>query len=622
MINIIVGTAGHIDHGKTALVRALTGIETDRLEEEKRRGISIDLGFAWLDLAEGVRAGFVDVPGHERFVKNMLAGAGGIDLVVLVIAADESIKPQTREHFEICRLLGIQAGIVAITKSDLVDPDLVELVKLEAAEFVAGSFLEDAPILAVSARTGEGVGELKAALEQLARKVRAKSAAGYLRLPVDRAFSVKGFGTVVTGTLVSGALAVDQEAEAVERGLRFRVRGIQVHGESVARATAGQRTAVNVAGVDAGDLHRGLTIAEAGRFQPVSVIDAEFDLLPTAKPLKHRAPVHFHAGTAETIAEVRLLGRASLLEPGSRGLARLFLRDPLLLLPGDRFIARMFSPVVTIGGGRVIDADPPRLTGNATLERARGLAAASPAERVAILVRNSAGGASIAELVRRTGNAEAALEEIAREGPFVYLPPPASWVVDKQWLDSTVRRLHEVAAAFHRANPLLPGIPKEEVRSRELGGAPDFLFDAVLARSRTVIADGEVLRLVSHKLHLKEDEEAALGRIEAAFARAGLTVPPLVEVLASSGVDPTRARTLLQILFRKSRLVKVSEDLVFHPEAIAALKVLIAEHKGERFAVPAFKDWTGISRKYAIPLLEFLDRERVTRREGDQRVVL
>ncbi|MEZ5353129.1 MAG: selenocysteine-specific translation elongation factor [Bryobacteraceae bacterium] len=629
MINIIVGTAGHIDHGKTALVRALTGIETDRLAEEKRRGISIDLGFAWLDLAPGLRAGLVDVPGHERFVKNMLAGAGGIDIVLFVIAADESIKPQTREHFEICRLLGISAGIVVVTKADLAGPDLVELVKLEASEFVAGSFLENAPIMAVSAKTGEGVAELKDALASLARHVRLKSAQGYLRLPVDRAFSVKGFGTVVTGTLISGALHVDQEVEAVERGLRFRVRGIQVHGQSVTKALAGQRTAVNVAGVDAADLGRGVTVGEPGRFEPVSTIDCEFDLLASAKPLKHRAPIHFHAGTAETIAEVRLLDRAAPVEPGSRALVRIHLREPLLLLPGDRFIVRMFSPVVTIGGGRVIDiAQPrpggaaPRLSRKAAAERARSLAGADAAERIAILVDSSARGISVKDLIGRTGYQEGEIEAIAQKGPFVYLPHPAQWVAGKGWVEGRARRIHEVTAAFHRANPLLPGIPKEQVRSQELGDAPEFLFEAILQRSKTVVAEGDILRLTTHRLHLKQDEETALARIEEAFAKAGLTVPALAEVLAASGVDPARARTLLQLLLRQGRLVRASEDLVFHPSAIRQLKQLLAAHKGEQFAVPVFKDWTGISRKYAIPLLEYLDRERVTRREGDVRVVL
>src|ERR1700683_343958 len=354
MKNIIIGTAGHIDHGKTALVRALTGIDTDRLKEEKRRGISIDLGFAHLQISENVRLGLVDVPGHERFIKNMLAGVGGIDLVLFVIAADESIKPQTREHFDICRLLGIRNGIIVLTKSDLADPDFIELVRLEADEFVRGSFLEGAPMVAVSSTTGAGLAELRAEIEKLATSIREKDSSRYFRLPIDRAFSMRGFGTVVTGTLISGTVRLEQEVDLHPAGRRIRVRGIQVHGSSVAQANAGQRTALNIAGVETSELKRGMMLAGAGRFQPTRQIDCSFELLPSAKPLKHRAPVHFHSGTAEVEAEVRLFGSPAL-KPGATAYARLVLRTRALLLPGDRFIIRRFSPVSTIGGGVVID---------------------------------------------------------------------------------------------------------------------------------------------------------------------------------------------------------------------------------------------------------------------------
>jgi selenocysteine-specific elongation factor len=620
MINIIVGTAGHIDHGKTALTGALTGIDTDRLAEEKRRGISIDLGFAWLDLPGEVRLGFVDVPGHERFVRNMLAGAAGIDMVLLVIAADESIKPQTREHFDICRLLGVSAGLVVITKADLVEPDLVDLVRLEAEEFVAGSFLEGAPVIAVSARTGEGIEELKAALGALARRATTKSAEGLLRLPIDRSFVMKGFGTVVTGTLASGAIHVDQEVEAA--GLRCRVRGLQVHGSPVSRAVAGQRTAVNLAGAESHQIARGMTLTEAGVLVPRTYIDCELDLLAAAKPLKNRAPVHFHAGTSETIGELRLIEEGPAIHPGSRSLARIHLHDPLLLLPEDRFIIRKFSPVATIGGGRVIDVEPPRTRRALALERARFLAAATPAQRVARLVRDAGPGMDVAALVAATGYTAAAIEEIARSGDFVYMAEPARWIADRGWCSRMAQRIHEVVAAYHQAYPLQPGIPKEQVRTGDLGGPPEFLFEALLRQAKGVAADGEVLRLAAHRLQLQEDEETALGKIENAFGAAGWKVPSVGEVLAGCGVDASRARNLLQILLRQKRLVRVSADLVYHPEAVAGLKRLMAAHAGERFAVPQFKDWTGISRKYAIPLLEFLDRERVTRREGDMRVVL
>ncbi|HKA00090.1 MAG TPA: selenocysteine-specific translation elongation factor, partial [Candidatus Solibacter sp.] len=339
MKHIIVGTAGHIDHGKTALVKALTGIDADRLEEEKRRGITIDLGFAHLALTPKLTLGFVDVPGHERFVKNMLAGVGGIDLVLFVIAANESIKPQTREHFDICRLLGIRRGIVALTKADLVDEDILGLVRLEVEELVTGSFLEGAPIVPVSSTTGAGLDDLRRELGRAAAEAPEKNASGFFRLPIDRVFNVKGFGDVVTGTLVSGSMKKEQEAELYPAGRRVRVRGVQVHGSATERAVAGQRTALNIA--DLGEAVRGDVLSEPGAFRAVTQIDCRLHLLVSAKPLKHRAPVHFHAGTAEIEAEVRLLESTTPLAPGTSAWARLVLREPALLLPGDRFIIRM-----------------------------------------------------------------------------------------------------------------------------------------------------------------------------------------------------------------------------------------------------------------------------------------
>jgi selenocysteine-specific elongation factor len=351
--SVIVGTAGHIDHGKSALVEALTGTHPDRLAEEKRRGITIDLGFAFLE-ENGVKFGLVDVPGHERFVSNMLAGAAGIDLVLLVIAADESIKPQTREHFDICRLLGVTRGVVALTKSDLADRDMLGLVRLEVEEYLRGSFLERAPIIPVSAKTGAGLAELKKALDNVATEIPGKDAARYFRLPIDRAFAMKGFGTVVTGTLISGSVAAEDEVELFPGGQRLRVRGVQSGGKSIERATAGQRTAVNLAGIDHGEVKRGMTLAIPGRFRATRRMDVRLTLLPSARKLKHRAKVHFHTGTAETIAEVLLYGQ-SVLSPGENALAHLRLQEDVLLLRGDRFIVRQFSPVITIGGGVILD---------------------------------------------------------------------------------------------------------------------------------------------------------------------------------------------------------------------------------------------------------------------------
>jgi selenocysteine-specific elongation factor len=623
MKNIIVGTAGHIDHGKTALVKALTGIDADRLEEEKRRGITIDLGFAHLQLTPALRLGFVDVPGHERFIKNMLAGVGGIDLLLFAIAADESIKPQTREHFDICRLLGIRRGIIALTKADLVDEDILGLVRLEVEELVAGSFLEGAPIVPVSSVTGAGLDDLRRELARVAAGVGEKNAAGYFRLPIDRVFSVKGFGTVATGTLISGSVAREQEVEVYPGGRRLRVRGVQVHGNTAARALAGQRTAVNLADIEPAGLARGDVLSEPGRFQAVKQIDCRLHLLPSAKPLKHRAPVHFHSGTAEIACEVRLLEGTAAMRPGTSAYVRLILRQAALLLPGDGFIIRMFSPVVTIGGGvvvdTVVDTGARRYRkGDDVKARLETLCSGDAAARIALLVREAAFGMGMADLVARTAMPEREIAAAAALAPLVAIAQPQPWYVDRAWMQAERERIVGTVREFHRQTPLLPGMARQELR----GGAPVFVLDALLAEAKEIVAEGELVRSREHKVVLKEDEEQARAKIERAFEEAGLAVPAMAEVLANSGVEPARARSLLQILLREKRLVRISGDLVFHQTAIRQLRELLARHKGERFRVPEFKEWTGISRKYAIPLLEFLDRERITRREADERVVL
>jgi selenocysteine-specific elongation factor len=622
MKNIIVGTAGHIDHGKTALVRALTGIDADRLEEEKRRGITIDLGFAHLQLTPGVRLGFIDVPGHERFVKNMLAGVGGIDMVLFVIAADESIKPQTREHFDICRLLGIPRGIVALNKADLVDPEILALARMEAEEFVNGSFLEGAPIVPVSSTTGLGLDTLRQELSRSAEGVQVKDSSRHLRLPIDRVFSMKGFGAVITGTLISGSVAREQEVEIHPSGKRARVRGVQVYGNAAGRALAGQRTALNLADVDTGEMARGMMLTEPGLFQSTREVDCLLDLLPSAKPLKHRAPVHFHAGSAEIEAEVRLFDTPAL-GPGGRAFARLVLRDPALLLPGDRFIIRMFSPVITIGGGVVLDNAGLRYRRKAdAAARLKTIAEAGPADRVALLAGESGHGIGRAALLARTGLLAAEIEAIAAGPRFVTLRQPEFWIMDARWFRAKTDELTAAVREFHQKNPLLPGVARQDLRGRRLPKAPLFVLDALLAAARQLVMEGDIVRLATHKLVLKEEEERAIAAIERAFEEAGLAVPALSEVLAKSGVELKRARSILQILLREKKLIRVTEDLVFHHTAIATLKSLLAARRSQRFAVPAFKEWTGVSRKYAIPLLEFLDRERITRREGDERIVL
>jgi len=616
MKNIIVGTAGHIDHGKTALVRALTGIDTDRLKEEKERGISIDLGFAHLE-QDGIRLGFVDVPGHERFVRNMLAGAAGIDIVLLVIAADESIKPQTREHFEICRLLGLRSGVIALNKSDLVDPDLLDLARLEVAEYVHGTFLDGAPVVAVSAKTGQGLPELRRALIECAEQARARDSSGPFRLPIDRAFTLRGFGTIVTGTLASGTIRVEDEVEVLPSRRRLRVRNLQVHGAKVDCATAGQRTAVNLAGVEATELHRGMTLVPPGLFRTSPAVECRFELLPSALPLKHRAPVHFHSGTAETEADVRLLDSLQPLKPGETARIRLLLKEPLPLMPGDRFIVRMFSPVVTIGGGTILENTPPaRMRRVAAAERLRTLETLDLRGRLALYAEETQPGIPLREAVARTGVPPEPLLAEASQAGLVTLKEEETLLVPRERIQEAARTLASRVEAFHGSDPLAPGMPR-----RQAGLSPA-LLEAALAVSPQIVAEGEALRLKSFRVRLRGDEDSALRKMESLFRDGGLTVPAEADVLASSGLDTRRAHAILQILLKQGSLVRVSPDLIYHVDAVTRLKDLLASHRGQPFSVPEFKEWTGISRKYAIPLLEFLDRLHVTQRQGDKRVVV
>ncbi len=638
MKHVIVGTAGHIDHGKSALVLALTGTDPDRLEEEKRRGITIDLGFAHLDLGEDLRLGFVDVPGHERFVKNMLAGASGIDLVLLVVAADESIKPQTREHFDICKLLGVQRGLVVITKSDLVDREILDLVRLEIQEFVAGSFLEGAPVVAVSSRTGEGLDGLKMELRRLSLLMTAKPTELPFRLPIDRVFMMKGFGVVVTGTLVAGRIEEEAEVEIYPIGRRARVRGIEVHNQPADLAVAGQRTALNLAGVEAAELGRGMVLAPAGLFTATDRVDAVLQLIPSARPLKHRAKVHFHCGASESVAEVALL-EGKEIRPGGRAYAQLRVAEKGLLLPGDRFIIRQFSPVTTIGGGLILDCQRPRhrLADPAVSAFLAALEQGGPEERLQLLVEQ-AGEAAPAALASRTGWQPAEVDRIDKllEGKkrVVILGPSSGVVASAAYFAALSGRVVAEIEAFHKASPLVAGLAKEDLRGRVATrdrGEPRFasptLFNAVLQRlvvENKLEVQGETVRRVGREVRLSSEEQSAKEQICQAFERAGLAVPAAKEVLQALPIDRARAEKILHILLREKTLLKVSEDLIFHRSALERLRALVAQRKAEsnRLDVAAFKETTGLSRKYAIPLLEYLDRERVTRREGDVRIIL
>jgi len=632
MKSVIVGTAGHIDHGKSALVEALTGTHPDRLAEERKRGITIDLGFAFLE-ENGVRFGFVDVPGHERFVSNMLAGAAGVDLVLLVIAANESVKPQTREHFAICKLLGVERGVVALTKSDLVDADTLELARMEIAEFLRGSFLENAAIRPVSGKTGAGVAELKIALLETAREVRGRDATRSFRLPIDRAFAMKGFGTVVTGTLVSGSVGAGDEAELFPGKERLRVRGVQSGGKTVERSYAGQRTAVNLAGIEHTAVRRGMVLGAPGKYRTTRRADVRLELLERAPKLKQRTKVHFHSGTSETVAEVILHGVGELL-PGQTAWAQLRFQNEVLLQPGDRFIVRQFSPVTTIGGGLVLDAlarrpmmrDAGRTAHLVTLESGK------PLEILASMTLRSVIGLQLDEIALRTGWTEQeirdAAKKLAQSRRLRVVAEEPLVLVSSSVYEDTLKKILERVERFQKENPLRPGMAREDLRTA-LGRRvrPETFRAAMdeLLASRKLEVQGDIVKKAGTGIELLPEEATAKEQIEAAFASAGLAVPAVTEVLRALPVEAKRAEKLLFILLREKSLVRVTPELIFHREALRRLRVQLAEYrkaKGAAISVPAFKELTGITRKYAIPLLEYLDRERVTRRAGDERVIL
>jgi len=630
--SVIVGTAGHIDHGKSSLVEALTGTHPDRLEEEKRRGITIDLGFAFLE-EDGVRFGFVDVPGHERFVSNMLAGAAGVDLVLLVIAADESIKPQTREHFEICRLLGVKRGVVALTKSDLVDADTAGLVRLEIEEYLRGSFLENAPVVPVSAKTQGGLPELKQALSVVAQQVAGKDPAHYLRLPIDRAFAIKGFGAVVTGTLISGSVAAGEEVELFPGNQRLRVRGVHSGGKATERAVAGQRTAVNLAGVEHTALRRGQALATPGKFRSTRRIDVRLEMLQSAPKTKQRSRVHFHSGTCQTIAEIHLYDHRELA-PGQSAVAHLRLQDEVLVLPEDRFILRQFSPVTTIGGGVVLDpgARRPAVRDSARAEFLQTLERGERAEMLMAMTERAVLGLRFEEIVARTGWREDEIRAMAKQladtsqVKIVSAEPPL--LISGKLFEEVRQKIAARVERFHKENALLPGITREDLRSsigrRVRAETFRAVLDDLLAQKK-LDAQGEIVKRAGSTISLDAEEARAKEQIETAFAAAGLAVPAVKEVLSKTPVEAKRAEKILQILLRDKSLVRVTPELIFHRDALAQLRgqlLAFKKTKGERISVPVFKELTGITRKYAIPLLEYLDRERVTRRAGDERVIL
>lgn len=634
MKSIIVGTAGHIDHGKTALVRALTGVDADRLPEEKRRGITIDIGFADLDLGE-VRIGFVDVPGHERFVKNMLAGAHGIDVVALVIAADESVMPQTREHFDICRLLGVNNGLIVLTKKDLVDDDLLALARAEAEELVKGSFLEGAPVISVSSRTGEGIEEAKSALRKIGLEVPDRSSSFIARLPIDRSFSMKGFGAVVTGTLIAGEIHESDELDLLPMKQRIRVRGVQVHGASVKRGIAGQRTAINLGGVDSKTIERGMVLAGKDCLRPTQVVDASINVLEESpRALRSRHRVRVHIGATEALARVRVLESNGEIQPGARGLAQLRLEAPTTAVLGDRFILRAYSPQITIGGGVILDPFATRHRSKemaATRAALRVLAEGNPAEQIAQFVASSGRlGMTTSELKARTAWRDEVIEDALKKAlankSILRLETTA---IGLEVYDDLKRAIVREIEGHHKREPLARGLPRETLRERFFAGASPEMFRDVMTqfeRDGAFVSDKEIVRSREHSRELSSEDTQAKDKLEAAFQKAGVAPPSLSDAFSAAGLDTSRGRKILQLLTDSGALVKVHGDMLFHRGALdeltKKLRGYASKTSDHSIDVGSFKELAGISRKYAIPLLEHFDRQRVTRREGDRRIIL
>ncbi len=633
MRHLVVGTAGHIDHGKTTLVKALTGIDTDRLKEEKERGISIELGFAFLRLPDGTQAGIVDVPGHERFVKTMVAGVGGIDLVILVIAADEGVMPQTREHLHICELLQIKRGLVALTKADLVEAEWLEMVQTDVAEFLRGTFLHGSPIVPCAGTTGFGLSALLEAIQAQAAAAEPKNTHGIVRLPIDRVFSIKGFGTVVTGTLWSGSLAVGDEVVILPKGLRSRVRRLQVHGETVERAEAGQRTAVNVPELEVAEIERGETLCLPDTLRPSQSFEATLSLLSDApRPLGNRARVRFHLGTSEILARVVVL-ESDELRPGGRSYVHFRLEAPSAALPGDRYVIRSYSPAVTIGGGSILDPNPPkaRRTRAKLIEHLRVLEQGKPTERVErhllasgfapmaaddLRARCDLDPVAVSEALLQLTDGGRAVQVGSKDvGGFLHADRVASLQ------DDILARL----ADFHAKEPLKDGLVKEELRSKLPGQLPPATFVWMLARlveAEKIAVERDKVRLVGHRPKLSAAEEAVKTKIEQAFRESGFQPPAPATVLASVGTERKLAHAVFRRLVDDGILVRVGEDIFLHRDSHQTLRERIQARFQEQASinVGTMKELFGVSRKYAIPYLEHLDAIRMTRRQGDERV--
>lgn len=624
----VIGTAGHIDHGKTALVKALTGVDTDRLPEEKARGITIDLGFAHSNW-NGVDVSFIDVPGHERFVRNMLAGIGGIDLLMLIIAADESVMPQTREHFDICRLLNIPSGIIVITKSDLVDQQTLDLVRVEIADLVKGSFLENASIYEVSSVTGAGIEELRSVIVQQLQSIKARNTTGIFRLPVDRIFTLKGHGTVVTGTLISGSVKKDQAIEILPSGLRTKVRSLHAHNQAVDQAIAGQRTSVNVQSIEKEQIIRGDVLTEPDILKSTSLLDVKLTLLSGVRPLAHNSLVRFHHLATDTLARITLLG-IDALQPGGSGYAQLRLQKPVSSLYGDRFILRRQTPLITVGGGIILDHLPIKRVNRSDLQSQKRLEEfekGNDADRLRIIVEQKGiHGADEKYLQARLGMHPQHILEFTSDAVLILRQRPLL-MISASSAKSFLEKVRSAVESFHQKNPLLPGYPKEELRSRLLPNLSTDIYQALLdhaVSSGTIQLQKDVVTVAGQKPQLSGEDEAMSELLENKVFETGIEFPGIAEVAARLQKKPENVNKIMYLLIRQGKIVKVADDFFMHRKTLDDVKSKIRSLKTTQktFSVADFKTRFGVTRKYAIPLLELLDREGVTRRMGNERIII
>lgn len=619
---VILGTAGHIDHGKSSLVKALTGIDPDRLKEEKERGITIDLGFADLAYPDGLTVGIIDVPGHEKLVRNMLAGAGGIDLVLFVIAADEGIMPQSREHLSICRLLKIKSGLIAVTKADLVEKDWLELVINEIKAFVKNTFLDGAEIIPVSSKTGHNLDQLKEKIRQIAMKVEPKPVKEIFRLPIDRVFTLKGFGTVVTGTLISGSISADEPVEILPSGINTKVRGLHSHGKSIKTAYAGQRVAINLQGVDKDNLKRGDVVVTSKMVIPSRVIDARIELLDDSPVLKSKALIHLHLTTSETVARVILYDKEEL-NAGEACYCQLRLNEPVAALSGDRFVIRRISPVITIGGGTVLDPSPSRRKRKEGLKDLEILETGTLSEKIAIKIKtaglNGLGVPSLAGWIRAEGpSIEDSIKDLKQHKILMQL---GEKLFHNEIYSAISKNIEETLLGFHKRHPLNPGMPKEELRTYARMGQE--MWDSLLSSFSHIIVDKDLVRL---KNFTPASSDAAVGSKEILdLIEKARFQPPTKEELAEALSMPQKAvADMLKLMAKEGRVVRINDTTHITPSVYNDLLSLLREFfiKKSAMTLAEFRDILGTTRKYALPFLEYLDSNKITLRVGDARKLL